>query len=73
MTNSDDEPLSDFGQESELTDTEADLIRSESLGEMVERAVLLGVALRMTAYIGVDLVTITVTSEEIEAESRSLH
>ena len=73
MTNSDDEPLSDFGQESELTDTEADLIRSESLGEMVERAVLLGVDLRMTAYIGVDLVTITVTSEEIEAESRSLH
>ena len=73
MTNSDDEPLSDFGQESELTDTEADLIRSESLGEMVERAVLLGVDLRMTAYIGADLVTITVTSEEIEAESRSLH
>ena len=73
MTNSDDEPLSDFGQESELTETEADLIRSESLGEMVERAVLLGVDLRMTAYIGTDLVTITVTSEEIEAESRSLH
>lgn len=73
MTNSDDEPLPDFGQESELTDTEADLIRSESLAEMVERAVLLGVDLRMSAYIGTDLVTITVTSEEIETKSRSLH
>lgn len=68
-----EDPLSDFGHESEDDTLEADLLRCESLGEMVERAVLLGVDLRMSAYIGEELVTVTVQSEAAQQEATVLH
>ncbi len=65
--------LSETEHESQQTDVEADILRCETMGEMVESAVLFGVDLQMSAYVGAELVTVTVNSEPALAGSKTMH
>lgn len=65
--------LSETEHESQQTDVEADILRCETMGEMVESAVLFGVDLQMSAYVGAELVTVTVNSEPAQPGSKTMH
>jgi len=54
-------------------DAEADLIRGNTIAEMVENAVLLGLDLQMTCYIGSEMVKITVTTYQVDQDATVLH
>jgi len=69
-TNDDRDPVSDSEHED---DAEADLIRGNTIAEMVENAVLLGLDLEMNAYIGSEMVKITVTTYQTEQDATVMH
>jgi len=54
-------------------DAEADLIRGNTIAEMVENAVLLGLDLEMNAYIGSEMVKITVTTYQSDQDATVIH
>jgi len=54
-------------------DAEADLIRGNTIAEMVENAVLLGLDLEMNAYIGSEMVKITVTTYQSDQDTTVIH
>ena len=69
-----DEPdVSVSGQELADLDEEADLIRGNTIGEMVEQAVLTGVDMRITAFIGEEQVVVTVISSATDVDADTLH
>ena len=69
-TNDDRVPVSDSEHED---DAEADLIRGNTIAEMVENAVLLGLDLEMNAYIGSEMVKITVTTYQTAQDATVMH
>lgn len=69
----DESDVSDFGQEIADIDEEADLIRGNTIGEMVEQAVLTGVDMRITAFIGNEQVVVTVISSATDLDADTLH
>ena len=69
----DESDVSEIGQEIADLDKEADLIRGNTIGEMVEQAVLTGVDMRITAFIGNEQVVVTVISSATDVEADTLH
>lgn len=69
-TNDDRYPVSDSEHDDEA---EADLIRGNTIAEMVENAVLLGLDLEMNAYIGSEMVKITVTTYQTDQNATVMH
>ena len=70
MTDDDLYPVSETEHED---DAEADLIRGNTIAEMVENAVLLGLDLEMNAYIGSEMVKITVTTYQADQDATVIH
>jgi len=69
----DESDVSEIGQELADLDEEADLIRGNTIGEMVEQAVLTGVDMRITAFIGNEQVVVTVISSATDLDADTLH
>jgi len=69
----DESDVSEIGQEFADLDEEADLIRGNTIGEMVEQAVLTGVDMRITAFIGNEQVVVTVISSATDLDADTLH
>jgi hypothetical protein len=69
----DESDVSEIGQEIADLDEEADLIRGNTIGEMVEQAVLTGVDMRITAFIGNEQVIVTVISSATDVDADTLH
>lgn len=69
----DESDVSEIGQEIADIDEEADLIRGNTIGEMVEQAVLTGVDMRITAFIGNEQVVVTVISSATDLDTDTLH
>jgi len=69
----DESDVSEIGQEIADLDEEADLIRGNTIGEMVEQAVLTGVDMRITAFIGNEQVVVTVISSATDLDADTLH
>jgi hypothetical protein len=69
----DESDVSEIGQEIADIDEEADLIRGNTIGEMVEQAVLTGVDMRITAFIGNEQVVVTVISSATDLDADTLH
>lgn len=69
----DESDVSEIGQELADLDEEADLIRGNTIGEMVEQAVLTGVDMRITAFIGEEQVVVTVISSATDVDADTLH
>ena len=69
----DESDVSEIGQEIADIDEEADLIRGNTIGEMVEQAVLTGVDMRITAFIGNEQVVVTVISSVADVDADTLH
>ena len=69
----DESDVSEIGQEIADMDEEADLIRGNTIGEMVEQAVLTGVDMRITAFIGNEQVVVTVISSATDLDADTLH
>jgi len=69
----DESDVSEIGQEIADLDEEADLIRGNTIGEMVEQAVLTGVDMRITAFIGNEQVVVTVISSATDVDADTLH
>ena len=69
----DESDVSEIGQEIADIDEEADLIRGNTIGEMVEQAVLTGVDMRITAFIGNEQVVVTVISSVTDLDADTLH
>jgi len=70
MTDDDLHPMSDSEHDEAA---EADLIRGNTIAEMVENAVLLGLDLEMNAYIGSEMVKITVTTYQSDQDATVMH
>ena len=70
MTDDDLHPVSEIEHDD---DAEADLIRGNTIAEMVENAVLLGLDLEMNAYIGSEMVKITVTTYQTAQDATVMH
>ena len=69
----DESDVSEIGQEIADLDEEADLIRGNTIGEMVDQAVLTGVDMRITAFIGNEQVVVTVISSATDLDADTLH
>lgn len=69
----DETDVSEIGQDFADIDDEADLIRGNTIGEMVEQAVLTGVDMRITAFIGNEQVVVTVISSANDNDDGTLH
>ena len=69
----DESDVSEIGQEIADIDEEADVIRGNTIGEMVEQAVLTGVDMRITAFIGNEQVVVTVISSVTDLDADTLH
>lgn len=69
----DESDVSEIGQDFADIDDEADLIRGNTIGEMVEQAVLTGVDMRITAFIGNEQVVVTVISSANDNDDGTLH
>ena len=69
----DESDVSVSGQELADLEEEADLIRGNTIGEMVEQAVLTGVDMRITAFIGEEQVVVTVISSATDVDADTLH